>query len=317
MVRKSTYEARCIICQKNNTEKLFENSDRLHHIKGVFKLYRCKMCGLVFLSPIPKNISKFYPEEYAPYNMAKSNLFEKLFCSVVSSARYYKKDKNVFDKFASKIYEKIYNPVLNTYTGRVLDIGCGDGETLNRLRKYGYYTYGIDFSKKAVDFAVKQYRLRNLKVGNFEKSNYPNNFFDVIILNHVIEHLSDPRKTIKKINMILKPGGLLLITTPNKTSFNAIVFRQYWFHLDSPRHLCLYDKNLISSLLKQSGNFKVKKINYCPTSYSLLKSWEYYKNKQFPLYLGLFLNKALLPFSILLSIFHQADVFSWYIEKEK
>jgi len=98
--------------------------------------------------------------------------------------------------------------------------------------------------------------------------------FDIIHLGNVIEHLGDPKKALIKIHSLLKPGGEIIIITPNFDSLSAMVFRNYWYALDSPRHLFLFSPKTIFRLLSETG-FSVLGINSSPDVRVTIKSINY------------------------------------------
>ena len=107
---------------------------------------------------------------------------------------------------------------------KVLDLGCGSGTHIASLADSGFEVYGIDNSEKAIAVARKYFKEKRLK-GNLKvesmygKLPYENDFFDVIISFRAIYHakIDDIRKTIKEIERVLKPHGLIFITTRKKT----------------------------------------------------------------------------------------------------
>jgi 2-polyprenyl-3-methyl-5-hydroxy-6-metoxy-1,4-benzoquinol methylase len=111
---------------------------------------------------------------------------------------------------------------------RILDLGCGSGAHMALLAKNGFEVYGIDGSERAIEVSrayLKEENLRgDLRIGSmWEKLPYENNFFDAVISFRAIYHgkIEDIRKTIKEVERILKPQGLIFITvrkkTPNRT----------------------------------------------------------------------------------------------------
>jgi len=69
---------------------------------------------------------------------------------------------------------------------------------------------------------------------------YPNDSFDVVTLNHVIEHAEDPLSLLEECRRILKPGGKIVVLTPNVTSLGSRVFGNHWRGLEPPRHYHLF-----------------------------------------------------------------------------
>jgi len=109
----------------------------------------------------------------------------------------------------------------------VLDVGCGGGFTSEYLAKMGAVVHGIDISPKLIETAKKHAYSMSLKIeykqGAGESLPYEDNRFDVVICVDVLEHVSDLRKVISEIQRVLKPGGLFLFDTINKTEESKFV----------------------------------------------------------------------------------------------
>ena len=126
--------------------------------------------------------------------------------------------------------------------GRLLDVGCGSGEWLTLMKNHGWRVEGVDFDENAVRVA----RERGLEVhcGSLEEQRFPNDTFNAVTLNHVIEHVPDPVRTLTECARILKPGGRLILFTPNVSSLSHRIFRQDWRGLEPPRHLHLFSPRI-------------------------------------------------------------------------
>lgn len=317
-VEKTSHKVPCNLCGSSDYKLLFKSYDRLHKKPGIFNIVKCRKCGLIYIDPRPKNIGKYYPADYIPHNLPRVDFFESLFCRLMNSERYYKKDKNIFDQFLARVFDKIYNPIPYSHFGRILDLGCGSGINLYNLKKRGWDVYGLDISKNAVNFARNELNLKNVCVGTIESKKYPDSFFDVILLNHVIEHLSDPKRTLVEIKRVLKRGGLLLITTPNFNSFNAKLFKKFWFPLETPRHQYLFTPTTLRKLLDSVENLKVREIRYSVSTYSLGKSLGYLLGNKENINQTLMRLKILfLPLTFFLSLIRRADVLTLYVENKK
>ena len=96
----------------------------------------------------------------------------------------------------------------------------------------------------------------DVATGRFEDVDYPDSFFDVITMYHVLEHLYDPREALSKAYQLLRSEGLLVVAVPNFDSLQARLFRQRWYHLDAPRHLYHFTPRTLKMLLHKAG-FKV------------------------------------------------------------
>lgn len=94
---------------------------------------------------------------------------------------------------------------------KILDIGCGTGKNLETLSKFGQ-TFGIDNSKEAITFCKKRH-LINVYLRKSDNTKFPPNFFDVILMLDVLEHVKE-KPTLKEIHRVLKPNGVLILTVP-------------------------------------------------------------------------------------------------------
>ncbi|MGD9696732.1 MAG: class I SAM-dependent methyltransferase [Thermoleophilia bacterium] len=106
--------------------------------------------------------------------------------------------------------------------GRVLDVGCGTGFLLEQLAARGYSGVGVDLSPESVELA--RARLAELAVGDRLRAEVgsayepPEGPFDLITLTDVLEHLEDPRASLRAAADRLAPGGLIVVNTPNRRS---------------------------------------------------------------------------------------------------
>jgi 2-polyprenyl-3-methyl-5-hydroxy-6-metoxy-1,4-benzoquinol methylase len=235
-----------------------------------FVLVRCNDCGLIYLSPRPSpgEIQFYYPKEYYPLEQSRIRKPIDRFFKRISGAL----KKGIREEFYGYPRSRSSGPIrrilrrLLLYpeywhlklagreiipfrgAGRILDVGCGPGKLLRVLRDDGWDAYGVDFSQIAVDHARRVHGL-NVKLGDLREAAYDEAFFDVVIFNHVLEHVYNPVETLQEVHRILKPGGLLVINIPNAGSFEARVFGRWWVQWDVPRHLYHFTKKTMQSLL--------------------------------------------------------------------
>jgi len=248
----------CILCGGNRHRVLFRNFDRLHGKPGVFEIVRCEACGLVSTRPQPEDISRYYPDEYEPHNL--------------------KPERGGWARLMRILQRFVASPVppeLKRSKGKFLDIGCGTGVFLKELQTAGWEVHGVDISEKAIAVAREKLGLKNVKVGTLEGVRYPDEFFDVINMSHLIEHLPDPLGTLKEVKRVLRFGGCLVVTTPNFASVGARIFRGFWFPLDTPRHLYLFSPQTIKLLFGKVGGLEVIRERYDFSAYCLARSLGY------------------------------------------
>jgi SAM-dependent methyltransferase len=135
--------------------------------------------------------------------------------------------------------------------GRLLDVGCGSGDWLVGMRGLGWSVEGTDPDIAATRAAAEQGV--TAFCGFLEERRFPDDHFDVVCLNHVIEHLSSPLETLEECYRVLKPGGRLVVATPNTDSWSHRVFRGSWRGLEPPRHLHLFSRSSLSRAMRSAG----------------------------------------------------------------
>ncbi len=157
--------------------------------------------------------------------------------------------------------------------GRLLDVGCGDGEFIARMAGLGWSVEGLDFDPHAVEVA----RSRGLTVhlGGLAEQGYPDASFDAVVLSHLIEHVYRPAQLLGECARILKPGGLLSIVTPNAESFGHGRFGQDWRGLEPPRHLQVFTLGALTGLVGASGlRVRVARTSFRGANFLFLMSRE-------------------------------------------
>ena len=135
--------------------------------------------------------------------------------------------------------------------GRVLDVGCGSGEILSNLKSLGWQVEGVDFDPAAV--AAARTRGVPVHLGDLFDQKFPAESFDAVVMSHVIEHVPDPLGLIQECERILKPGGRLVMVTPNPRSLSHRLFGRAWRGLEPPRHLYIQTRESFADLTVRAG----------------------------------------------------------------
>lgn len=210
---------RCLICEHQYAEEWILAS----HI-----IYKCSFCGL--------GKTQYLEIEDGDYHRG----FE------------YSKEQEMFNNIflrRVKLIEKIFSE-----PGSVLEIGSSRGLLLYQLKQKGWNVCGIEPSKSAASDAeekgVKTLNEKFNRVSLEEK-------FDLVILNHTLEHLDNPLETIKEVKGILKPRGLVLIDVPNFGSLSSKLQKENWPLLLPKEHLWHFTFKSLLLLLEKNG-FEVK-----------------------------------------------------------
>ncbi len=129
--------------------------------------------------------------------------------------------------------------------GRVLEIGCGSGSLLRRLHDLGWETEGQDVDPNAASVGSDDIIVH---LGELNALALPSESYDAVVMNHVIEHVHHPVALLRECHRLAKPGGVLVIATPNVNSYGHKLFRDAWAGLQPPRHLQIFSvKSLITT----------------------------------------------------------------------
>ena len=225
---------------------------------------KCNKCSLIFLDFEPDR--KFFTDYY-------SNEFFNDPGTKHAYSDYEKEAKSLKESF------EIRSNIISRYRsgGILLDLGCATGAFLETASKY-WQACGVDISEYAV-FQAKQKKL-DVFCGEIQDSPYIKQKFDIITLWDTIEHVTDPKLTIQHINKILKPGGIIAMTTGDVGSVISRLCERFWHLYNIPQHLSFFDKFTITKLLEDE-NFVVREILYLPINltldYLLFRFMTFYK----------------------------------------
>jgi SAM-dependent methyltransferase len=216
-----------------------------------FSLVRCAGCGVAFTNPKPSgaDLEKHYSETYyGPENVKFLPVLEKIVDRITK-------------RRARWIDKKIRGH------SRVLEIGCGRGLLLKALSHLGHECHGTERSNLA---ATRAQSIVGVKIYTkpLEQCRLPENYFDVVILWHVLEHLEYPAQTLTHVTNLLRKRGVLIIEVPNLSSWQARLAGKHWFHLDIERHLYHFTAKGLNILLESRGLQIVKMTTFsweqCP-----------------------------------------------------
>jgi 2-polyprenyl-3-methyl-5-hydroxy-6-metoxy-1,4-benzoquinol methylase len=127
---------------------------------------------------------------------------------------------------------------------------------LETMKSRGWQAVGVDFDSRAVETA----RANGLTVyhGGVKEQDFRAESFDAIAMNHVIEHVADPRGLIDECKRILKKDGALVVITPNSIGRLHQIYGEDWRGLEPPRHLHLFSVASLSRFLATTGFSEVK-----------------------------------------------------------
>lgn len=244
----------CLACQSQKTGRLFKKHRRDY--------WRCQNCGFQFVSPFPglAVTRKYYQKGFWKQSSHRGR-------KVVGYIGYRRERESFLAYFDSvlKRTKKRY-PKLS---GRVLDIGCGPGLFLKVARRAGFGVYGLDLSAEAVKAARKELRTKNIFERPIEKAGLGADVFDLVTSFQTVEHVSKPEQFLQEIMKAVKPGGVVLLATPDADGWLAGLMGENWFSYRHPDHLLFFNFESLSRLLKKTGFVRVKRLKDPPRWYRL------------------------------------------------
>lgn len=241
----------CPLCEKKDFEIIAEGSDYEYYLPGKFYISKCKKCGLLSQNPRPpfSEIMKHYTEKYEPYKKVGSTFMQWL--------RYLALTRPQVLKIKKLVREKGLPRRACGETGKILDVGCATGNFLLELKKWtNYEVYGLEPKKEAAEIGQKAGL--NIKITTLEKANLKPESFDLIIMNHVLEHVPNPDELTKIVFTLLKKGGYFIGHLPCSDCLERLIFKKYWQGYHLPRHLTWFSRKQLKKFLEKYGFVEVK-----------------------------------------------------------
>lgn len=188
-----------------------------------FDVLVCPVCGLGVIDPIPADLSPFY------------------------GAEYYKKRHGFTARYRTWRRMRLLRRHVRG-TGRLLDVGCGDGDFVAAAMRAGWRACGIERGERAEEHAQSGLDIRS-SVDELRGLGT----FDVITLWHSFEHMTEPARELDRLLELLADGGTLILVVPDFGGLQARTYGTSWFHLDVPRHVFHFTQRALVELLDRRG----------------------------------------------------------------
>lgn len=231
----------CWNCGCAKYESLFQAHD-FDTALNSFPVRRCQQCGLVYTASVTDDVlAAAYSRSYYGSEKAK-------FLSVIETLvkiGHHRQAKKILDLYQDQ--QSV--PGVTEQTVSVLDIGCGRALLLQEFDKLGTDCLGIERS----EFPETKHHKIDIHVGALHDDALSDKCFDIIIIWHVLEHITELGAILEELPGHLNPGGLLVVSVPNYSSWQSRFFKQHWFHLDIPRHVTHFEKQWLEKTLDSMG----------------------------------------------------------------
>lgn len=198
---------------------------------GQYGIVKCFDCGLIFTNPraTANEIVDLYGDSY----MANLDSVRPLLLAIC--------DKRL------AFVERYKN------SGRMLDVGCGNGYFLSAAERNGWEVYGTEVSSYSIEYCKNKFGIQ-VQRGEIIDTEYADNYFDVITLWHTFEHVKNPITYLQEFNRILKRDGLIFILVPNEKFLLNYLKGWNWIgKSEILEHLFFFSANTLDAMLVKTG----------------------------------------------------------------
>jgi len=233
-------EMSCKICGKRITEMTGTETERSGKTYRVLYCGDCSI-GYTVLVPSPEELARLYAP--GKYREESGNRFRAAIELLIRLFRIIKRRR--VGQYVQK--------------GAVLDVGCGRGLFLSLMKQGGWDVMGIEFDESTALSVSRSFDIPVTGGGEKAFRELESGRFDVITINHVLEHMLDPESTLTEVSRLLRDKGLLTVSVPDIASLQASFGKKDWFHLDIPYHVVHFSEKGLKDLLKKHS-FRIRKI---------------------------------------------------------
>lgn len=194
-------------------------------MSGKYAISQCGHCGQVMTDARNQKRKTLYEEDDVSVYIEKEVMFRKLFGRIISIIKQYQQN------------------------GTLIDVGAGVGLLVSEAQKAGFRAFGFEPSRPSVVVAKKKFHI-NLIPTQFEQSDLK---AQVVVINHVLEHMADPKQLLYEVTGSLVSKGLLVIGVPNFASLMARFKKGTWQNLNPQQHRWHFTINTLDQLIVPAG----------------------------------------------------------------
>lgn len=292
----------CVVCRAGNSApSLKEPVDYEYAVVPVrrFEYLRCTACDSEWLEPRPsaEELISFYPDTYHAYSDDHGFVAQ------------------VLVGIRAVLRGRKYRNLLSGGKGSLFDVGAGDSRHFRELKRYvELECAGVEIQPemaakaRAAGFDVTTGTLESMDITPHLAR------YDIVSMNHVIEHVDDPVEVMRRVRDILKPRGWVVGQLPTNTGWESAVFGSAWAGYHYPRHLQVFSRRGLVEMLEGLGyqGVRIHSAPHCQIAISIqnaLLAWGWKPRMQFgrsPIYGALLL--ASLPLEVAIAVLDRSGI---------
>lgn len=237
----------CNLCGADDPELLYEAPVRPHRVgvynRDVWDVVRCRRCGLIYVNP--RIDAEARAALYSFRMPGDEPLIRTWFLDNADLQR--------------PLWQRFLRVLRSSCpSGRLLDVGCGAGTFLVEARELSYEVFGQEVADYFVEHCRTEHGL-TIHADFLENLDLPDDSFDVVTAFDVIEHLPDPRAFVRQVRRLLKPGGVVMISTHDIGNLFARFYGVRWRYLHPIGHITYFTRETLGRLLNENG-FRVLRV---------------------------------------------------------
>lgn len=224
------------MCSSKSFAPFLSCRDHVRDGTDEYLLVRCNSCRLIYVNPPPEpeQLTLSYSDEYRDW----------IGVDVATPLQGIKRlglrrKRRTVERYSDRL-------------GRLLDVGCGEGDFLLEARLSGWDAVGTEVDSRQAALASR-IGGAEVRVGDLTDCHFDEESFDVVTMWHVLEHLGNPLETLAEIHKLLKQRGLLIVMVPDCSCLAARLFKASWSGYDPPRHLCNFSPDVLEDALVRAG----------------------------------------------------------------
>ena len=262
----------CRICGGTAIKDTYYVREMMQGTREVFEYFECANCGCLQIASFPDDMSRYYHSGYYSTrrrNDVKQYLFNKRLDAIIN-------ERGMVGRVLLKLFPVESNvdagsPQPVKKTGRILEVGCGNGGYLFKLYELGYSRlHGIDPYMSSADVRESPFPLERKSILDLD---LPSSF-DVIFMGHTLEHIAQQHETLRQVRALLSSAGVALVRIPMIPCYAWEHYGIDWVQLDAPRHFFLHTRDSLRFVADRAG-LRIDEIQYDSNAFQFWGSEQY------------------------------------------